>query len=150
MVKIVNGNILNSTENIIIHQVNVQGIMGGGVARQLANQYPGLEKEYSEHCKALDNNYKYLKGKVFFYGASNNKTICNMFSQKENFDTDYEAMKKALTYIKKWAENNNLSICMPYGIGCGIANGDWSKVYKIIEEVFSDYDVTLYKLPEEK
>lgn len=48
MIKIVNGNILECTENIIVHQVNVQGIMGGGVARQLANQYINLEKEYTE------------------------------------------------------------------------------------------------------
>ena len=46
MIKIVNGNILNAKENIIVHQVNVQGIMGGGVARQLATKYPNLEKEY--------------------------------------------------------------------------------------------------------
>lgn len=114
MVKIVNGNILNCNEDIIVHQVNVQGIMGGGVARQLANRYINLEKEYSEYCKALDNDYKYLKGKVFFCEVNDNKTICNMFSQKENFDTDYEAMKKALTYIKAWAENNDLSIAIPY------------------------------------
>ena len=49
-------------------------------------------------------------------------------------------------YIRMWAENNNLSIAIPYGIGCSIANGDWNKVYKIIEKVFEDYDVTLYKL----
>lgn len=70
----------------------------------------------------------------------------NMFSQKENFDTDYEAMKTALEEIKQYAKDFNLSIAIPYGIGCGIANGDWDKVYKIIEEVFYDYDVTLYKL----
>lgn len=45
-----------------------------------------------------------------------------------------------------WASNNNLTIAMPYGIGCGIANGDWNIVCKIIEEIFSDYNVTLYKL----
>lgn len=72
----------------------------------------------------------------------------NMFSQKENFDTDYEAMKIALEEIKQYAKDFKLSICMPYGIGCGIANGDWNIVYKIIEEVFSDYDVTLYRLEE--
>lgn len=72
-----------------------------------------------------------------------------MFSQRPNFDTDYIAMKKCLRYIKQWAENNNLSIAIPYGIGCGIANGDWNKVYKIIEEVFSNYSVTLYRLREE-
>lgn len=50
-------------------------------------------------------------------------------------------MEKCLRYIKLWGSNNNLSMAIPYGIGCGIANGDWNKVYKIIEEVFSDYDI---------
>ena len=55
-------------------------------------------------------------------------------------------MEIAFKEIKEYAKSFNLTICMPYGIGCGIANGDWNEVYKIIEEVFSDYDVTLYKL----
>lgn len=75
-----------------------------------------------------------------------NKVIANMFSQKENFDTDYLNMEISLTYLKKFAQENDLSIAIPCGIGCGIANGEWDKVYKIIEKVFSDYDVTLYKL----
>lgn len=55
-------------------------------------------------------------------------------------------MKIALTDIKAKARERNMSIAIPYGIGCGIANGKWGRVYKIIEKVFSDYDVTLYKL----
>lgn len=43
MITIKNGNILESTEDIICHQVNCQGYMGGGVARQLANSYINLE-----------------------------------------------------------------------------------------------------------
>lgn len=50
-----------------------------------------------------------------------------MFSQKENFDTDYLNMEIALEYLKVFAQKNNLSIAIPYGIGCGIANGDWNK-----------------------
>ena len=145
MVNIINGNILNCTEDIIIHQVNIQGYMGGGVARQLANQYINLEKEYSKFCKIHNNNYKQLKGKVFKIMIQG-KFIMNMFSQKENFDTDYETMEIALEEIKEYAKDFKLSICIPYGIGCGIANGDWNKVYKIIEKVFSNYDVTLYRL----
>lgn len=68
-----------------------------------------------------------------------------MFSQKENFDTDYLNMEIALTDIKAKARERNRSIAIPYGIGCGIANGDWNEVYKIIEKVFDDYNVTLYK-----
>lgn len=148
MIKEASGNILNCKEDIIIHQVNVQGIMGGGLARQLANQYPKLEKFYSQHCKDLDNDYNLLKGTVLYYGDYK-KTIANLFSQKSNFDTDYIAMQKGLDYIKAWARNNNLTIAIPYKIGCGIANGDWNKVRKIIEKVFSDYNITIYKLKED-
>lgn len=145
MGKVKQGNILECNENIIVHQVNTQGIMGGGVARQLANRYINLEKEYSEFCKLYNNDYNKLKGKVFKIMLEG-KIIMNMFSQKENFDTDYEAMKIALEEIKEYAKSFKLSVAIPYGIGCGIANGDWNIVYKIIEEVFNDYDVTLYRL----
>lgn len=113
MIKIVNGDILNCTEDIIVHQVNVEGVMGGGVARQLALQYPGLEEFYSKHCKELENNYENLSGTVLFYNDYE-KTIANMFSQKPNFDTDYIAMEKCLRYIKVWAENSNRTISVPY------------------------------------
>lgn len=145
MDKVKQRNILECNENIIVHQVNVQGIMGGGVARQLANRYINLEKEYSEFCKLYNNDYNKLKGKVFKIMLEG-KIIMNMFSQKENFDTDYEAMKIALEEIKEYAKSFKLSVAIPYGIGCGIANGDWNIVHKIIEEVFNDYDVTLYRL----
>lgn len=118
---------------------------GGGVARQLADRYENLEKEYSEFCEIYDNDYNKLKGKVFKI-MIDGKFIMNMFSQKENFDTDYEMMKIALEEIREYARSFKLSIAIPYNIGCGIANGDWKIVYKIIEEVFRDYDVTLYKL----
>lgn len=148
MVIIVKGNILNCTEDIIVHQVNCQGIMGGGVARQLANHYKKLENIYFEHCVQCNMNYQTLKGTVFMFASNQGKIIGNMFSQKPNFDTDYHSMKIALQEIKCWAKNRNLSVCMPYGIGCGIANGDWNIVFELIQDVFKDYEVTLYKLEE--
>lgn len=149
MIKIINKNILDCTENIIIHQVNPFGTMGAGVARQLADKYKGLELFYSEHCRELNSDYQLLRGTVLFCGDINNKRkIANMFSQKPSFETDYEAMEKCFKYIKQWASNNNLSIAMPYKIGCGIANGNWETVERIIADVFDDYEVTLYRLGE--
>ncbi len=152
MVKIVKGNLLDCTEDIIVHQVNCQGVMGGGVARQLALQYQNkedvgftLEDFYNMFCRKYDCDYEKLKGKVLYY--LDNKYIANCFSQKPNFDTDYEALKQCFEDIKKTAiDYNYKTIAMPYKIGCGIANGDWDIVYKIIEDVFSDYDCTLYHL----
>ena len=77
----------------------ISEVCGGGLARQLADNYKGLEEFYSEHCKELNNNYQYLSGKVLYYGDYE-KTIANIFSQKPNFDTDYDAMKIGLTKLK--------------------------------------------------
>ena len=120
-------------------------VCGGGVAGQLANRYKNLEEEYRQYCSNYNNEYEKLKGTVLFIQVEY-KTIANLFSQKPNFDTDYEVMRKGLEQIKEVAKKNNLSIAIPYGIGCGIANGNWNEVYKIVDEVFSNYKVTLYRL----
>ena len=150
MVVIKNGNLLDCTEDIIIHQVNCEGVMGGGVARQLALQYPDLEEIYKRHCDLTCNNYNKLKGTIFTVTTADvekeYKTICNIFSQESNFNTDYEALKKCLEKVKKYAKYHCKSIAIPYKIGCGIANGDWDIVLDIILEVFGDYDITLYKI----
>lgn len=128
MVKTKQGDILKSSENIIIHQVNCQGYMGGGIARQLANQYKGLEKEYSEYCKIYNNDYNLLKGQVFKIMIQG-KFIMNMFSQKENFDTDYEAMKIALEEVKEYAKEFKLSIAIPY------RNRLWNSKWRLEESL---------------
>lgn len=112
---------------------------------QLAREYEGLEEAYAEFCELYNNNYNKLKGKVFKVMLKG-KFIMNMFSQKPNFNTDYDAMKIGLNEIKEYAKSYNLSIAIPYGIGCGIANGDWNTVLSIIDKVFKEYKVTLYKL----
>lgn len=112
---------------------------------QLAREYEGLEEAYAEFCEMYDNDYNKLKGKVFKVMLKG-KFIMNMFSQKENFDTDYESMKVALEEVKEYAKSYNLSIAIPYGIGCGIANGNWNIILEIIDRIFKDYDITLYKL----
>ena len=123
---------------------------GGGLARQLADRYPKLEEKYRKYCEKHEYKYIELKGNVFFYNTNENKFIANIFSQVENFDTDYMAMAIALTDIKAKARERNMSIAIPYGIGCGIANGEWDKVYQIIKDIFENSTIkcTLYKLEE--
>lgn len=146
MVKIKDGDILEAEEDILIHQVNIDGIMGGGVARQLADQYPGLENYYSEYCKRKDYDYKKLRGEVCFYLAEDKKVIANIFSQDKDFNTDYEAMKMCLEKVRKNADINNLTMALPFKIGCGIANGDWEIVSEIINKAFKNDSINIYKL----
>lgn len=121
---------------------------GGGLARQLAEKYEGLEEGYSNYCRECHNYYPNLCGSVHFYFTDDDKIVANMFSQKENFDTDYLNMEIALTDIKAKARERNMSIAIPRNIGNGIANGINGMAEKIIREVFKDSltNVTMYEL----
>lgn len=40
MIKVINGDLFTSKANFIVHQVNCQGVMGSGVAAQVAENFP--------------------------------------------------------------------------------------------------------------
>lgn len=82
MVVYKNGDILNATENIICHQVNVEGVMGGGLAKQIASAYPKVLINYKQLCKCFEYDYEKLKGFYQFIRVSDNQQICNCFTQK--------------------------------------------------------------------
>ena len=50
MVKYVNCDIFYMNVDIIGHQVNLHGIMGGGVAREIKERFPDVYEEYREIC----------------------------------------------------------------------------------------------------
>lgn len=140
--------ILQATENIICHQVNVQGIMGGGLALQIARTYPNVEKAYQDYCTCLVHNYEVLKGDYYIVKAEPNKYIANCFTQKPNFDTDYEALKECFKGLLNICKETGRTICVPWGYGCGIANGNWEEVETILRNLSGIYgvNISVYKL----
>lgn len=141
------GDILQAEENIICHQVNIQGVMGGGLALQIATQYPTVEEKYKNYCIQLENK-ELMIGDYLPVKIGEHKYIMNCFTQNFNFDTNYKALKQVFASLLESCKNNNLSICIPYKYGCGIANGDWEEVSRILEGL-SDYykiDISVYEL----
>lgn len=148
MARIVKGNLLNAIEDIIGHQVNCQGVMGSGVAKGIKDKWRAAYNGYCNYCH--DKNPYELLGDSLIIDVGS-KYVAHLFGQlnygrvKERY-TDYDALRNALHSLKEVAKRSDLSIALPYGIGCGLANGEWSTVYQIIDDVFSDYEVALYKL----
>jgi len=150
MIKIVEGNILDAPEKIICHQVNCQGVMGAGLAKQICNKWKILPN-YKNYIKS--NGKEKVLGTIQLIAISfdTGQYICNIFGQydygrdKSKIYTDYSALKNALTELGSFARLNKFSIAIPFNIGCGLAGGKWDIVYSVIEDVFQDYDVTLYK-----
>ncbi|MCA1214831.1 macro domain-containing protein [Bacillus amyloliquefaciens] len=149
MIKIINGSILNASEDIICHQVNCQGVMGAGLAKKIKEKYPSAYRVYKYMC----DNVVYkpdLLGKVREVKEHDGKIIAHIFGQlsygRGRVFTDYEALKCGLELIKTSAMTNRRYFALPYGIGCGLAGGNWNEVYKMIETIFEDYEVAIYKL----
>ena len=64
MIDIINGNILNCSENIIVHQTNCLGVMGAGLALQLRKKYPIIFDKYKILCdlyKKFPKDFQYNK-----------------------------------------------------------------------------------------
>lgn len=147
MIKIVQGNLLDATENVIAHQVNCQGVMGSGLAKQIRNKYLEVFEKYLNYI----NKHKFVAlSSCQIISVGNDNYIANLFGQynygRDRKYTDYKALEEALFSLKVKCKDANKSVAIPYNLGCGLAGGNWDIVYKIIEEVFSDYDVTIYKL----
>lgn len=148
MVKIVEGNLLDAAEKILAHQVNCKGIMGGGVAFQLKKRFPGLSYSYNTFCFSNNYNPEFLLGECQLVHHGD-KIIANLFGQdgtsRAKCMTQYDKLRKCLENLNRYCMTTGFSVAMPYGIGCGLAGGDWNIVYPMICEVFKEVDVTLYR-----
>ena len=51
MISYYHEDIFTADETFICHQVNCKGVMGAGLAKQIADKYPLVKERYLEMCK---------------------------------------------------------------------------------------------------
>ncbi|MEK5030849.1 Appr-1-p processing protein [Paenibacillus sp. FSL R7-0302] len=147
-IRLVNGDMMEAREDFLGHQVNCQGVMGSGIAKILRDRYPNLYPEYKKYCDQHTSDGLLGHCQLVQTGE---KYTANLFGQL-NYGrskiryTDYAALEQALTTLKIETQAKGLSVALPYNMGCGLANGEWSVVEQMIGKVFADYEVTLYKI----
>lgn len=141
MIKFVQCDLLKVETDIICHQVNCQGVMGSGVAKQIRDRYPEVYEKYSKLCTKYRYNTSILLGSTQTIIVEN-KYIINIFAQdRYGYDkcyTDYNALEKAFMQIEDYAGKKYFKVAVPYKIGCGRGGGDWNKVYNILEKIFKN------------
>lgn len=156
MVKYIKGNLLDSDCDYICHQVNCQGVMGSGIAKQIRERWPEVYERYRE-CYEQSNNPYYQLGSVDVVKLNNDiRSVINIYSQSDyGYDggryTSYDAFSDALYFIKLKVHENN-TIGFPKNIGCGLGGGNWKVISALIEEILGeDFDVYIYEYdPEEE
>lgn len=133
MREIIESNLLSVRSGIIGHQVNCKGCMNAGIAKSLRKEYPTVFYNYALLCntrKPLD-----LLGMIQPVTVSDKLKVFNLFGQHsygcDRQQTDYSA----LSTIAAKLIQRDITIHLPYGIGCGYGGGDWDVVRELFDGV---------------
>lgn len=149
-VNIVDGDILDSRDTYICHQVNCVGVMGAGLAKQIRCWYPNVYDKYKVLCEKHSKNPRELLGGIQVIKIGKNQFCVNMFAQenygKNGVYTEEEAFEQCCKILKKYVEEHKGTIAMPYKIGCGYGGGNWRSIVNIIAKTLGDTQLTVYRM----
>lgn len=159
MIKVIEGDLLKTSASMIIHQVNAVPVMGSGVAKQIANLYPEVEKKYIEF---INTNKPF--GREFVMGKSINvpvnnpytgyrQSICNVVGQYDigmgQQNTEYRFLFEGILSVLREADFAGSNVALPWKMGCFRGGGDWDGVvYPFLDLVSRSFkqDILIYKL----
>lgn len=133
------------TSGIIVHQVNCCSAMGAGFAQVFYKKYPEIKKAYHDHCRGKTKDE--LLGDIQLVTLTPELTGVNLFTQKnygnsKRTGVQYTDMPLLIKRLKEIVKVAGKPVYAPYGIGCGLAGGDWAE----LEDALKDVDITFYKL----
>ena len=148
MIHYINADLLDSDCNFICHQVNCMGKMGSGIAKQIRARWPEVYENYS---RVVDFDM-FGKAQILYIEDANIPYQCvvNLFAQQtygydDNRYTSYDAFWMCLNDLRLQIPEGS-TIAFPYKIGCGLGGANWEVIEKMIDVVFKDYGVFIYKL----
>ena len=139
----------NREFDAMIHGCNCQKRMKSGIAAQIVNEFPEVQKE--DNATSDDPQRKLGS---FTYIASDGQIILNAYTQL-NYGRDsnvvyvsYPAVRQCFRRMYSFFNNFEDVFGVRYKIGipkigAGLANGDWNIISKIIEEEMKSLDVTV-------
>jgi len=145
MIKYITGNILESEAQALVNTVNIDGIMGKGIALQFKKAFPNNYKAYVDACK----NGKINIGKLFVTKDRNilsgEKLIINFPTKKSwKKPSEYDFIEQGLVDLISIIRIEQIkSIAIP-PLGAGNGGLKWEKVKKIIEEKLSHIDIGVF------
>lgn len=156
----------NNEMDVIVHGCNCQVSMAGGIAKQIAEEYPQAVRADKVADELYGRDYRDLKlgkwsvAEVFKYGKSRSKSkhIINLYTQiQPGAEFDINALKSGLMalnqaegfrrggMIKRFFVKKRV-LGIPE-IGCGIGGGDWNQVEKVIEDSLDQFKVVVVSRP---
>jgi O-acetyl-ADP-ribose deacetylase (regulator of RNase III) len=138
----IQGDLLQTSREVIGHCVNNRGGFGSGIAGQIAKKYPHVRKAYLRSYKQGE----YSIGKIQLVRVNARQFIANMCMQDTyggpGIHIVYDAVGEAFTKLIKYCEERKFNIAIPK-VGSGLAGGDWNRIAEIIEKIMGNSPVEI-------
>lgn len=146
------GNILDSTEEIIVHGCNSKGKMGKGVAKAIRDRWPSVYQHYSETHRMNGlrlGDVIFVKpleepSAPFVANAITQDDYRRSYGDPSKLFLDYEALETALQRVNYFAKNRGITTIALPKIGSKLAGGDWALIEPIIEKTLGEFQTTIY------
>lgn len=146
MIKIVKGDLLTATEQYIAHQCNCISKQSAGLARFLFMEYPYADTYFTRDKTSvpgsidilgngLDQRYVINMYSQYYPGTANNKYGNDSTEQRKHY------FKECLAKISNIAGIE--SVAVPFGIGCGLAGGNWDDYLKMLTDFSNNSNIQL-------
>ena len=145
------GNLLDSTADIIVHQVNASGGFGSGVAKAVKERFPRVAEQY---YKAVERGLMKLGMCQIVKtnpNSENNRLVANLCGQERygydgkrytNYEGIYVALEKLAAYCK---EHEIKSVAFPWRMSSDRGGANWMVICSMIEAVFADNDDMVFE-----
>lgn len=144
MIKVFEGDMMQSGAEALVNTVNTVGVMGKGIALQFKEAFPSNNKAYIDACK----NKELEIGKLLAIWDENlqlgRKLIINFPTKTHwRYPSKYEYIEKGLIALRALLQKEEIkSIAIP-PLGCGNGGLDWNKVKPMIEQALSGLDIEI-------
>jgi O-acetyl-ADP-ribose deacetylase (regulator of RNase III) len=147
MIYKVEGDILLSKAQVLVHSVGVNDPMDKGLALELRNKYPSLHKDLNRWCHQHDTK----PGEAWMWIGKNNTRIVSLITHetKESNDHHYDKatlnnIRHALAALVKMVTVEKLtSLALPK-LGNGFGDLDWDDVWPLIENNLDALNIPVY------
>lgn len=129
-----------SNANIIVNPVNIDGIMGKGLAKEFKDRFPNHFIQYKRLCN--DNELTIGNPKLIF-----DQRLIYLFPTKIHWkdNSQLDWIDQGLEFIKNNWNSTYKSISFPK-LGCGLGGLNWNDVKCLFVKHFADvnYDVIIH------
>jgi O-acetyl-ADP-ribose deacetylase (regulator of RNase III) len=147
MIYKVEGDILLSKAQTIVHGIGVNDPMDKGLALKLRNKYPLLQKDFDRWC----HQHNTKPGEAWMWIGQKNVRIVNLITHENMESNDHHYDKATLNNIrhalsalvKIIAFEKLTSIAVPR-LGTGLGDLDWDDVWPLIENNLGGLDFPVY------